>query len=62
MDNIDRQLLELLNNKMLFQNLRSKFGFTNQELIDRLNGLKTRGYLLDRVYYDDRIYHYLEQF
>jgi len=59
MDNIDRQLLDLLNNKMLFQNLREKLGITNEELIVRLNALKIRGYLLDRVYYDDRIYHYL---
>ena len=59
MDNIDRQLLQLLNNKMLFQNLREKLGITNEELINRLNGLKTKGYLLDRTCYDDRVYHYL---
>lgn len=59
MDNIDRQLLQLLNNKMLFQNLREKLGITNEELINRLNKLKYRGYLLDRVYYEDRVYHHL---
>lgn len=59
MDNKDRQILDLLNKKISFQNLEDRLRITREELIDRLNKLKTKGYLFDRIYYDDRVYYQL---
>lgn len=61
MDNIDRELLKLLNNPMMFNNLTTKLKLTNQELIDRLNKLKMNGYLFDRECYEDRVYYKLKK-